>query len=677
MPEIDVKLSQITPSASDATSGTQIVSVQGGATDNLFSLQQINNGPFFSTVSNGIGGAVARSAAGRFSDVINVKDFGAVGNNITDDSNAINAAIAAAATLGGVAASQKGCTVFFPAGTYKVTKPLVNNVAQTNVALEGVSFESSIIVGTVVPSPTQSGFTIDVNDGTGIAHGGDNLGPHYLGNIERIENIRVRNTYIPTRVWPANVITAGSWSNGTGAGLFTLTTTTAHTVLPGQYFTISGCSPSGYNGNYIAQTGTTGSTLVGSKTWIPSLVAPNANPGAFVSGGTLVAASPLGFDPTVGAIRFNDSEYGTIKHCHVDGFNGIVAFNNVYTQLYSNVSMSGFANQPGSVAFNTSAVLVACNVLGYWRGVQSCAAGPQIFGVRVEVCRDAIVVGVSPYDGVTSDIVQGFNVVGMQIERCERGIVMHSATVGLIGNCLLTGVIGIPHTANISGTGALATVNLITTSGQPTLDALDWITNGTTRLVKISSAGYGNGTVWVTGTRTSNTQFTFPSTGTATSTCTFSFQIIASLVLDGSVKTITFTNINSSVATGDLTTANFDLSGATALTRNTMISCRGPDTTPQWKMPTAVNKAGVTYFNCDQPAGSTLDSAGLQSGMNFADLPGQAGVLQPGPIEGQTYDIVNCNAATFLAAAAGGGAGATAHRRVRYNAATPGWQVIG
>ena len=61
--------------------------------------------------------------------------------------------------------------------------------------------------------------------------------------------------------WGANVLTAIAWSAASG-GAVTATTTTAHGVQPGQYFSISGCTPAGYNGTFLALPGTTGSTLI-------------------------------------------------------------------------------------------------------------------------------------------------------------------------------------------------------------------------------------------------------------------------------------------------------------------------------------------------------------------------------------------------------------------------------
>ncbi len=59
-------------------------------------------------------------------------------------------------------------------------------------------------------------------------------------------------------VYPANALTAISWT----LGVVTATTTTAHGVVPGDWFQISGVTPAGYNGWFLAQTGTAGSTIV-------------------------------------------------------------------------------------------------------------------------------------------------------------------------------------------------------------------------------------------------------------------------------------------------------------------------------------------------------------------------------------------------------------------------------
>lgn len=81
-----------------------------------------------------------------------------------------------------------------------------------------------------------------------------------------------------TGVWAANVLTALAFASGQA----TATTTTAHGIIPGQWFTIAGCVPVGYNGTFQALPGTTGTTLI---------YAPAANPGAETTLGTVLASA--------------------------------------------------------------------------------------------------------------------------------------------------------------------------------------------------------------------------------------------------------------------------------------------------------------------------------------------------------------------------------------------------
>jgi hypothetical protein len=74
-----------------------------------------------------------------------------------------------------------------------------------------------------------------------------------------------------------DALTAQSWA-ATGGGQITYTTQNAHSVVVGASFQITGSSPSGYNGYFVAIAGTTGSTLV---------VTHAANPGSSSTLGTL------------------------------------------------------------------------------------------------------------------------------------------------------------------------------------------------------------------------------------------------------------------------------------------------------------------------------------------------------------------------------------------------------
>jgi hypothetical protein len=86
--------------------------------------------------------------------------------------------------------------------------------------------------------------------------------------------------------WSANAMTAATFS----APNITFTTTTAHGVAVGQTFVVTGMTPSGYNGTFVAQPGTQASTLIGATS--------AATLGAESVLGTLNAAAASGLPST-------------------------------------------------------------------------------------------------------------------------------------------------------------------------------------------------------------------------------------------------------------------------------------------------------------------------------------------------------------------------------------------
>lgn len=81
-------------------------------------------------------GAVATTVQTKLRESVSVKDFGAVGDGVADDTAAINSAITAVSTTGG--------KVFFPKGTYKVTST-ITITSSAGVTLEGESRTASVI----------------------------------------------------------------------------------------------------------------------------------------------------------------------------------------------------------------------------------------------------------------------------------------------------------------------------------------------------------------------------------------------------------------------------------------------------------------------------------------------------------------------------------------------------
>ena len=95
------------------------------------------------TVKQPFEGSILRTQHDKNSDYVNVKDFGAIGDGITDDTAAIKSAIAYAGTIKGV--------VYFPDGIYKISSTLA---LPSNVSIVGRSRESVFITKTTSDTVT-------------------------------------------------------------------------------------------------------------------------------------------------------------------------------------------------------------------------------------------------------------------------------------------------------------------------------------------------------------------------------------------------------------------------------------------------------------------------------------------------------------------------------------------
>lgn len=122
------------------------------------------------------GPSFKRTMAVRLSDVINVKDWGATGDNSTDDRAAIQAAIDSCITT--VNGAALGATVFFPPGSYKIGGPLTagsNN--DVGIRFLGSGRSSSQIT-------TRGGYSDPNNYGYMLSRGAGTY-----DNIERVESL--------------------------------------------------------------------------------------------------------------------------------------------------------------------------------------------------------------------------------------------------------------------------------------------------------------------------------------------------------------------------------------------------------------------------------------------------------------------------------------------------------
>lgn len=95
-----------------------------------------------------VGAAVPRALGSRFADIINVKDFGAVGDGATDDTQSIKAAIAALKTRKVLVtppnSATAGPTLFFPFGVYLISETLsIEWCQRVGVYLDGATIRAT------------------------------------------------------------------------------------------------------------------------------------------------------------------------------------------------------------------------------------------------------------------------------------------------------------------------------------------------------------------------------------------------------------------------------------------------------------------------------------------------------------------------------------------------------
>ena len=150
-------------------------------------------------------GSVTRTVASKLNDVISVKDFGATGDGVTDDTAAISLAITS------------NRTVHFPAGTYIISSR-INKIGLNNVVLSGEGKDISIIKCSAAASFTNSPISFDscsyveIKDLTVDQNNNPSITAIYpLIIIYQSTNVAIRNCHINRYTYIA--IAIGSCQN--------------------------------------------------------------------------------------------------------------------------------------------------------------------------------------------------------------------------------------------------------------------------------------------------------------------------------------------------------------------------------------------------------------------------------------------------------------------------------
>ena len=151
------------------------------------------------------GGGVQRSVESKLKDVVSVKDFGAVGDGVTDDRLAIEAAINTAAVSGG--------TVFFPKGTYGIGRYI--SCIASNIKLVG---DNGALIKQLSPSAGYIRDGIRVGNPLAADGGTNNAGsPTFVENVT-VSNLRFENCRIGVwLVYAKNCVVENIWAEATAA----------------------------------------------------------------------------------------------------------------------------------------------------------------------------------------------------------------------------------------------------------------------------------------------------------------------------------------------------------------------------------------------------------------------------------------------------------------------------
>jgi hypothetical protein len=160
-----------------------------------------------SLTATATGSTTARSLANRFADVVNVKDFGAVGDGDADDTAAIQAAINAGGNR----------SVYIPQGTYKVTDKIT--IQTLGIKFYGDSVHKSVFLINASSFNMSATSVLQLKNGVGQQEPGPNITDIGFKFIQPDTNIRANvNQYPPAidasncpRFNIGNIRISGAW----------------------------------------------------------------------------------------------------------------------------------------------------------------------------------------------------------------------------------------------------------------------------------------------------------------------------------------------------------------------------------------------------------------------------------------------------------------------------------
>jgi hypothetical protein len=596
----------------------------------------------------------------RLSDVINVKDWGAIGDNSHNDSSAIQNAI-------DYCISRGGGKVFFPPGAYALGVGNFLSVGSSNPNARVELIGSGRDYGAMISGNYSSGFLISQGSGA-------------YDNLQRLEGISIFNASTASGTGAIKV-------TGTGVSIYSSYMSGMVLVDASQ---ANGCSICDTSGLPNDQNGTADSTYplslsgigfylgngctamdcrVNGNTWIAFAL---SGVGAAVIGGSAevcTIAARLGWGPsgdtpakgcTVQNLATERCMYGIeLYNCQACLIEGNYLFGNVGVPTEQNVTNMSWKGSSHviTVTVGTDHNLPAGHTplllrlwgmdaeVGSWR--------ENMFAYATKLNDTQF-----SYPGPPTDPGAWSGTISSMSWNPSTHVVTVGITTtkALIYGMTVT-LTGLDDSWSPAGAGHGVPFYVSVTGG----DTIQFTYDGPS----------SEPTAFTRGTWRLNASWTYPQRYALRCRKVSETAILANGL-----------DMNCAYASVDL---DYDNDANTIHKSNVFIGAmpnRGG-----WKLPTATKNLAGWYFSQVGVTSTTTNAvytlANPRGTMVFADLPGEfsdpTGVYQPGPIEGQEYDINDGQkegggAAGFAENVQGGSNG---HYKVRYNGQAGKWQRIG
>jgi hypothetical protein len=540
----------------------------------------------------GTGAPVDRTLPDRLSDIINVKDWGATGDGVTDDTDAINAAIDFAYTQG--SSINHAATIFFPPGTYSVGK---GGTVQLFLDREPFVIGHRAWLKYI-------GAGRDVSIIKGVCPGGPQMEANPNGFLVHCNRWGYQVNYICDLTF---------WNDTTDStsGAFMM-------EQGGGQQSITNCHFKGVIGLYV-QALSFGSEI---------------SDCLFTCTRPITTADDAARSPFFTYDNFQDPS-GSPQHSNQYGSVGVYC-----TQGFTmNCTALGF--DIGFVASGGGFNVSGCKAYRCGIGISggliggSPSGGGETPGERP-----------TPYLGRWRQNT-GYSYQSNWIDRCTWGIHLWSSSGGIVAANRITGTEGPNVPATISGISHSGTTATVTTVNNHNLPS------GTSKLVLVTNpAGWtpsGTGDEVVTCTNTGAKTFTYTlaaNPGSFTS-ASWNYSLEYGITLRHSESTLYIANsleARVSVASFDIVHAPLLVpSGFPTYDHNQCWATQGPY---GWSLSDSTRLPAWKFVQCDTAAAST--------GITFASLPD--GWPQKGPIEGTEFKVTDCSEQlTFGGAVTGDG----------------------